>query len=131
MNSYYFYWKTTYWLQKSDPYSAVNFHEKSYITVHFFKISKFMQFSMKIPNFSSKTGQFGANFTRKLAFYHNFLPLQCKFNAVLWFPTFQCISWTMKNLPLMAARLVIHWSWLNLPWDMDSSIFKISTQLRN
>ena len=89
---------------KSDPKSAVNFHEKSY---PYSALSpwgrKFFQFSKKMWKFSSKIGQFCANFTRKLPFYHNFLPLQCSSVQFRNFLPLQCTSWTTLRKLIFAG----------------------------
>ena len=63
---------------------------------HTLKVQKgenFCNFPRKCGIVAPRICQFCANFTKILAFDHNFLPLQCT-------------SWTLKNLSLRAERLV-------------------------
>ena len=83
-------------------------------------------FSFKIDRFCSKIGQLCANFTKELAFCHNFLPLQCSLVQSCNFLPLQCTIWTMKNLPLRAERLVGHFTLSAPPPGSSPILFKIS-----
>ena len=92
------------------------------LTVHFFKISRpkgenFCNFPRKFGIFPQKLAHFVPKLPKNWPFYHDFLPLQCSSVKFCNFLPLQCTSWTMKNLPLRAERLVGHLPWVPPPPD--------------